>query len=581
MPTPAPYNPSVSLTESRDAESIDLRSYLRVLARRKVSLGLVTLGLVATTVIASLLPTPIYESTAEILLQPRGADYLFDSSGGSRLNASRTVETEIRVMKSDPVRQLVREKLGSAPSVSASRVGETEVMEIRASSESGPQAAEISNAYATSYVEFRRRQATDDSLAAATAIQRQIDELRSEIDAVDRQIAASSSADRAATEARLRPRYTSLLTQEGVLSQKLNQLQVSAALNTGGAQVVRAADVPTSPARPKPVRNALAALAAGLVAGVGFAFLREHLDDSIENKDELSRALGPVPVLAAIPVNDEPEIGAAAWTGQGLRRAQSSAAEAYRTLRTSVQLLGVERPLCTIQVTSPLAGDGKTTTLANLALVLAMAGQRVVMVDGDLRRPRLHRMFDVHNDDGFTSLMLGSVSLQEAVKRVPGPDPLFLLTSGPPPANPSELLSLSRTSELIFELQNSFDIVLIDSAPVLPVTDATVLAAWVDATLLVTNAGSTTRKQVADALERLRQVDAPLVGAVLNRAPTEAGYEYRYDEDGRDSRGKREGRRQRRPATLGPGASAPNGAVARKGGDAGPTDPTEVEAGRS
>lgn len=561
------------MPQSRDAESIDLRSYLHVLRRRKLTVALVTLGLVVSTVVASLLQSPVYEGVTEILLQPRGADFLFDANNASRVAATRTVETEIRVMRSDPVRNAVREKIGTAPKVSAVRLGETEVMEVRASSGSASRAALIANSYAEAYVDFRRNQATEDSLAAAEQVQFKIDELQSELDAIDRQIAAAASGERAATEARLRPRYTSLLTQQSLLSQKLDQLQVIATLNIGGAQVVRSADVPTSPASPKPLRNGLAALAVGLVAGIGLAFVREHLDDSIKNKEDLGTTLRTLPVLASIPDADDLGGHGAGGTREWLRRTQTPTAEAYRSLRTSVQLLGVERPIRTLQVTSPIAGDGKTTTLANLAVVLAMAGQRVVMVDCDLRRPRLHTLFGLSDRVGFTSLLLGSVSLREAVQRVPGSDELFLLSSGPQPANPSELLSLKRTAELIFDLQTHFDMVLIDSAPVLPVTDATVLAAWVEATMLVTSAGTTTRTQVTDALDRLKQVDAPVVGAVLNRAPAEQGYGYRYD----DGSPPRSGFGRRGDSSAASAQGNGNGPSSLPGDD-GAGDPGEVRA---
>ncbi len=567
------------MAESRDADSINLRTYLRVLSRRKTTLALVTLGLVVSTVVASLLQTPVYEGVAEILLQPRVPDLLFDSNGGSRTASARTVETEIRVIKSDAVRELVRDRIGAAPKVSALRVGETEVMEVRASSTSRQRAAATTNAYADAYVEFRRRQATEDALAAASEIQSKIDALQLEINALDSQISAAPGSDRAAVETRQRPRYTSLLTQQGLLSQKLDQLQVTAALNTGGAQVVRSADVPTSPVKPKPVRNGVAALAVGLVFGVGAAFLREHLDDSVKTKEDLSRALGKLPVLAAIPTTPSSAEGAnARW--EALLRSGSPAAEAYRSLRTSVQLLGVERPIRTIQITSAVAGEGKTTTLANLAVVLAIAGQRVAMVDCDLRRPRLHQLFGVANSVGFTSLLLGSVPLNEAVQQIPRLGQLFLLSSGPKPVNPSELLSLRRTAELVFELQNAFDIVLLDSAPVLPVTDATVLAAWVEGTLLVTKAGSTTRTEVADALKQLQQVDAPLLGAVLNQAPPEGGYGYRYEEDLPSSPGKGKGtsrrRRERGPVTA--GESGRRTSTPRSAEDGISTDPTDIRA---
>jgi capsular exopolysaccharide synthesis family protein len=178
-----------------------------------------------------------------------------------------------------------------------------------------------------------------------------------------------------------------------------------------------------------------------------------------------------------------------------------------------------------------MASEGKTSTVVNLGTVLADAGQRVVMVDLDLRRPRLHETLQLSNTVGFTSVFLGEASLTDATQQVSGEDSLFLLPSGRTPVNPSEVLASKRTSELLFKLQSSFDVVLIDSAPILPVTDAIVLTAWVEATLIVARAGVTTRKQLTDAVGLLGQVGASVAGTVLNQATPEAGYGYGYGEN--------------------------------------------------
>jgi non-specific protein-tyrosine kinase len=229
----------------------------------------------------------------------------------------------------------------------------------------------------------------------------------------------------------------------------------------------------------------------------------------------------------------------------------SPISEAYRALRTSVQFLGLDRPLRLIQLTSPRASEGKTTTISNLAVALSRAGQRVVVVCCDLRRPRIHEFFGLDNTVGFTSVLLGEVPLSSAVQPVRRQERLALLASGPTPPNPSELLSSHRTAEVLQALTLQADVVLIDCPPVLPVTDSLVLSAAVDATILVTNSGSTTRKEAQRAVELLRQVDAPLVGSVLNGVTPETGYGYGYGygyEDDRVERSNGDGRRVRERA---------------------------------
>jgi capsular exopolysaccharide synthesis family protein len=201
-------------------------------------------------------------------------------------------------------------------------------------------------------------------------------------------------------------------------------------------------------------------------------------------------------------------------------------AEAYRSLRTSIQFLSLDRSIKSIQFTSPGASEGKTTTLANVAVAIAQAGQRVVVVCCDLRRPRLHEFFNMSNQVGFTSVLLGDATLREALQPVPGLEGLQILASGQIPPNPSELLSSARTAELLSTLADYADIVLIDSPPVLPVTDAVVLAGQVDATVLVAAAGRSTQSHVSRALEVLGRVEAPIAGLVLNRASESVSFSY-------------------------------------------------------
>ncbi len=209
---------------------------------------------------------------------------------------------------------------------------------------------------------------------------------------------------------------------------------------------------------------------------------------------------------------------------------RSPATEAYRTLRTAVQFLPLDG-VTMIQVTSPTAGDGKTTTLANLGVALARAGQQVALVCCDLRRPKLHEFFGMTNDVGFTSVLLGKVPLSAALQQVPDQDRLYVLASGPLPPNPSELLSSRRAREVLASLRAEAEVVLIDSPPVLPVSDAMIIAGLVDVTLIVCAADRTSTRDVTRAVEQLRQVEAPLVGAILNGAGPESAYGGKYGYD--------------------------------------------------
>jgi non-specific protein-tyrosine kinase len=212
---------------------------------------------------------------------------------------------------------------------------------------------------------------------------------------------------------------------------------------------------------------------------------------------------------------------------------KSAAAEAYRALRTNIQFASPDKPVHTILATSTRPDDGKSTTIANLAITFAASGAPTVLVDADLRRPHLHRMFGLSNDSGLTTWVseaaranvdIASVSLPLQATMVPG---LKVLTSGPAPPNPAEILASQRVAELLSLLREAAEYVLIDTPPIIAVTDAAVLAPRVDGVLLVVNAGKTRRDLALKARDMLRQVNATLLGVVLNNASIDkSAYEY-------------------------------------------------------
>lgn len=205
-----------------------------------------------------------------------------------------------------------------------------------------------------------------------------------------------------------------------------------------------------------------------------------------------------------------------------LRDPGSAAAEAYRTLRTNIQFSSLDKPLHTLLATSTAPDEGRSATLANLAVTMAEAEQRVLLVDCDLRQPSLHALFGLPNERGLTSAILDpDGALPTQATSVPG---LSLLTSGPLPPRPADLLGSRRMEALIARLRGEADIVLFDTPPVVAVSDAVVLATRVDGVLLVLQAGRTRRDRARDARQKLEKVKANIVGVVLNNARLEAGY---------------------------------------------------------
>ena len=200
----------------------------------------------------------------------------------------------------------------------------------------------------------------------------------------------------------------------------------------------------------------------------------------------------------------------------------SAASEAYRTLRMNLQFASLDRQLRSLLITSPGPGEGKTTTLANLAVTLAQVDQRVIMVDCDLHHPLLHQLFGLSNEPGLTTMMLDDEALAQPPLQATAVKGLSLLASGALPPRPADLLGSKRMEVVLNKLLETADLLLLDAPPVMTVTDAVVLATKVDAVLLVTSAGATKREHAQGAIERLKKVNAQIVGSVLNNVAVEA-----------------------------------------------------------
>lgn len=531
-------------SQDNDRGQAELRGYMTVLRRRKAIIVLTTALVVGVSVALSLLQKPVYRASAEVLLQSRASEQILSPDQGQASQVLQdAVQTEIRVMRSRSVRDAVAKKLGYNPAVSISAEDQTHVVTISSQNVSPTRAAREANTYAATFVDVRRDALVKDLLAGADQIRQQIAGIDKAIAALDKPVNALNDQITASNDPAVRQRLTnrrdqlvadndskrtSLENRRGTASEQLDKLQLSADVTqTGGAQIVSEAARPTSRVGPTPKRDAVLSLILGLLLGGALAFLFEYLDDSVRTKDDLDRATGGLEVVGLVPQVDTWRDRRAAEL-VSITAPRSSASEAYRGLRTSLQFIGVDRTLKLVQITSPSVSEGKTTTLANLGVALARAGQRVVLVDCDLRRPRLHRFMGVSNDRGFTSAILGEVTMEEALIAVPDQPRLVLLPSGPPPPNPSEVLSSRIARDLIKSLADVADYVLVDSPPLLPVADAVVVAGFVDAVILVATARSTTKRAARRAIELLRQVDAPLIGAVLNGVGAEATYAYGY-----------------------------------------------------
>jgi len=306
------------------------------------------------------------------------------------------------------------------------------------------------------------------------------------------------------------------------------EVDLSSALHTNNIRQLDAAEVPTTASSPNLKVALLISLLLGLALGVVGAVVLEQLDDAIETQEDVERVTR-TSFLGIIPEVREPDNKGPVELYVH-RKPHSSVAECLRTVRTNLLFLSTDRPLQKLMVTSSGPQEGKTTAVVDLGIAFAQGGQKVLLVDTDMRRPRLHKVFGLGSDLGLSSVLLDEKKLGEALRQTEVPN-LWVLPCGPIPPNPAELLHTERFKQVVAELGRRFDRVLFDSPPVAAVTDAQILASLVDGVVLLGKAGKTSKEALSRARRSLTDVGARLVGAVLNSVDLSrrrAGYYYDY-----------------------------------------------------
>jgi capsular exopolysaccharide synthesis family protein len=370
------------------------------------------------------------------------------------------------------------------------------------------------------------------------AVRNQVNALDAQIDALDnlktRSTAEIASAPRAETEeARLTQQVAAVQKMADQLQEDHQKAKMSEAVEAGQVEIVDLAEVPSDPIATGRTRKLALGFILGLLLGVGAAIVIDGMNTSIRRRDDLERIL-QVPGLAVIPkFISSQSAGKMARALPGKRNgsgkkptqraeglvtvhdARSSSAEAYRTLRTNLIFSQAVQTLRTLVVTSPAPSEGKTTTAANLAVSFAQQGMRVLIIDCDLRRSRLHKMFGIPREPGVTELVLGQVD-QDAVTRETSVPGLYVLPSGQLPPNPSELLGGERMRKTLAALSEAFDLIVLDTPPLLAASDAAILSTIADGVVLVVRAGVTEAEAGQQAMQQLQSVGARVVGAVLN-----------------------------------------------------------------
>lgn len=305
----------------------------------------------------------------------------------------------------------------------------------------------------------------------------------------------------------------------------LETLRLSKAQSTPTVMQVETAAKPTTPISPKPVQSALLAAAIGLFVTAGFAFLIEFLDDTLKTPDDIKDVLD-IPVIGFIgelkhnPKQDEDSLGVYV-----AKNPRSPVAEAFRSLRTNLEYSSVDNPAKTILVTSSGESEGKSTVAANLAIVEAQSGKKVVIIDADMRHPKVHVQFNKSNRKGLSDVVTGKLRIEDVLKTYDQVENLSIITCGTIPPNPSELLGSERMSQTLKELEECFDLVIIDTPPMV-VSDAQILSGKVGGVIFVVIPGQTRAITALRPMEELRRIGSHVLGVVANKIPKSRDYYY-------------------------------------------------------
>ncbi len=540
-----------SFVPEPEEEGLTLRDYLSVLWRRKWIILLVVVVATASAFYFSYSQPKLYEASADLIYEKpldisnplTGQGYTDPNERALELRsvgsvlASPDMERRANALLKEKGVAVTGFEVSAAPvqddtAGAASTSGN--VVRVTATSQDAELAAAAANAYADAYIAWREQR---------TQLQ-----ITTGIDALRKELAGFEGAAKKSTE------YL-------VLAQRLQDLKLLEATATGNFRVLVPATVPETPVSPKPLRSAILGFGVGLFAAIGLAFLLEQFDTRLRHADEAARILR-LPILGRIPRISRKLLGESAVVA--LSHPDGHPAEAFRLLRTNLEFMRVDEDVKSLLVTSSVQGEGKSVCVANLAVTLAMGGKKVFVVDADLRRPRQQQYFGLDNRTGVSTVVTGQTTLDDALQKVyldpvtgandvdfktwaRGSESLsrvYVLTSGPLPPNPGEIVSSKRFAALIGTLAEEADVVIVDSPAMLAVGDTPALASMVDGLVFLVDMHVAKRPMLQQAADQLVRLPCRILGIVLriDGAKSDAYYSsYRYY-DSAEGAGKKRGR---------------------------------------
>lgn len=523
---------------------LDLKVYLRILLHWSWLIIVCTLAAGVTAYFFSIWSVPIYQASTTLLInEARNATANYQDL----LTSERIARTYAELMKRTQTLDQVAAEFKSdrktldqvISDISVTPVRDTQLLKVVVEGISPDVIAAVADTLPRVFIAELSNVQSQRFEDSRQSLQKQLDSLSAEIE--KRQIALSEIGQARTGEdevraGQLRNELTQFQNSYANIVKSYEDLKITEAQTKDNIAVVEPAIIPTTPIRPRVLVNTLLAAIVGAMLALGVIFLIEYLDDRVKTPQDLHGVIN-TPILGAIAQipnsagsrgkrdKDAARIGSLITAHEP----RHPITEAYRSLRTNLQFSSVDEPLHSFMLTSATPGEGKTTTAANLAVVMAQSGKSVILVDADMRKPQVHKIFELSKSPGLTDAMIATDAPLDLFLRETETANLRVLTCGKEAPNPAELLGSQRMQQLIQQLGQEADIVIFDAPPVLAVTDAQVLAAQVQGVLLVVNTEKTPRTIIARAAEALLHTNARLYGAVLNRlANSPRGYYYYY-----------------------------------------------------
>lgn len=510
---------------------IDLAHYASLLRARLWPILATIVVAALAAYVASRLTTPIYRATTKIFVDLRLSA---NSTDLVAIRASESLaQTYAELVTSRDVLEQTKAALNTSLSIkdigtglTATPLVGTQLIEITVENPDPQLAANLANGVTSVFMERVRALQVSGYTAVKDSLFNQLADLQEQISALELSLSdlESQEGDTPSVE---RARLERLLSQAnenyGALLQSYQQIQLAEVESTSNIMQIDQARVPGRPVRPNIPVNTVVGGVVGLLLAVGVIFVRDLFDNTLKKVDEVSRHLH-LPTVAEIGRFDAQATPLIVAT-----EPRAPASERFRALRLNIKYATVGHTLRKVLVTSVQPGEGKTTTAANLAVVLASGGQRVILVDGDLRRPRVHALFGLPNRSGLSDAFISAEGVGAYLQDTPVAN-LRVLVSGALPPNPAELLDNPRTQEILDELVTQADIVIVDAPPALELTDAIALSRYVDGVIFVARVARTRLDAAKRVVQKLRSLGAYVIGAVLvdvdGRAAAYGGYYY-------------------------------------------------------